>query len=120
VAVKGTGGSGTVSGIRWVDGGYEHTCAITLADTAYCWGRNDRGQVGDGTTTGPRLAPTQVVSTSGSGSLSSIAAVAAGLEHSCAYRRDDTTAYCWGRNTSGQLGNGTTTDSPVPVATDGP
>jgi alpha-tubulin suppressor-like RCC1 family protein len=118
--MTGPGGSGTLSSVRWVDGGSEHTCAITLGDTVYCWGRNDRGQVGDGTTTGPRLSPRQVVSTSGSGALSSVTSVAAGLEHACAYRRDDTNGYCWGRHNGAPLGDGTTTDSPVPVATDEP
>jgi alpha-tubulin suppressor-like RCC1 family protein len=120
VPVSGPGGSGTLADLRWIDGGSEHTCATTLAGTVYCWGRNDQGQVGDGTTAGPRLSPTQVVSTSGSGTLSSISAAAAGSEHSCAYRRDDDTSYCWGRNDQGQLGDGTTVDSPVPVATNGP
>ncbi|MDH3731255.1 MAG: signal peptidase I, partial [Acidimicrobiia bacterium] len=98
VAVIGVGGVGMLTNVRWVDGGLEHTCVATLADTALCWGRNDKGQVGDATTVSPRLSPRQVVAPSGTGTLSPVAAVAAGSEHSCAFRRDSTTGYCWGRN----------------------
>jgi signal peptidase I len=121
VQVTAIGGTGTLGNVRWVDGGVEHSCAATLADSVVCWGRNDKGQVGDGTTTSPRTSPRQVVSTSGSGSLASVSAVAAGSEHSCAFRRDATAAYCWGRNDKGQLGNDKATgDSAVPVVTSGP
>lgn len=118
--VLGVGGVGTLSNIRWVDGGSEHSCATSLADTVFCWGRNDRGQVGDGTVVSPRTTPRQVVSPSGSGVLTPVSAVAAGSEHSCAFRRDATSGYCWGRNDKGQLGIGGGADSSIPVATSGP
>jgi len=119
--VVGIGGVGGLSGVRWVDGGVEHTCVSTRSDTVACWGRNDRGQVGDGTTVSPQTSPREVVAPSGTGVLSSIAAVAAGREHSCGFRRDANTAFCWGRNDKGQLGTGGSPgESAVPVETLGP
>jgi alpha-tubulin suppressor-like RCC1 family protein len=62
-----------------------------------CWGYNEYGQVGDGTTT-QRNAP---VAVSG---LNNAVAIASGLLHSCALLADGTVR-CWGLNTVGQLGN---------------
>jgi alpha-tubulin suppressor-like RCC1 family protein len=92
--------------------GGEFTCGISNGDgKVYCWGRNDYGQLGDGTTT-DRLVPTPV-NTSGALNGLTVQSVTAGLYHACAIASD--TAYCWGRNDFGQLGNGATTDSTVPV-----
>ena len=68
--------------------------------TVACWGANDSGQLGDGTTLS-RTTPTDVAG------LTDVATVAAGAAHSCAVRRDGTAA-CWGADTSGQLGDGVT------------
>jgi alpha-tubulin suppressor-like RCC1 family protein len=90
--------------------GSVHSCGVTTADRAYCWGNNDLGFLGDGTTT-PHLTPVSVV-----GGLSFRQVSAGG--HTCAvttgYR-----AYCWGSNYSGQLGDGTTTNRLRPVAVAG-
>lgn len=79
-----------------------HTCGLTAAGAAYCWGWNGHGQLGDGTTT-DQLAPVAVT-----GGLT-FASLTAGMQHSCGLT-SGVAAYCWGFNGAGQLGNGTTTD----------
>ena len=88
--------------------GAAHTCALTEGATVVCWGVNDRGQLGDGTTAS-RLQPTPV-----QGLQPGVKAITAGDSHTCAITADNF-VFCWGRNSSGQLGNGTWTDSAVPV-----
>jgi alpha-tubulin suppressor-like RCC1 family protein len=75
-----------------------HALAITRDGTAWAWGRNVEGQLGDGTTT-PRLTPVQIAS------LANVVAVSAGGAHSLAVKQDGT-VWSWGDNTYGQLGNG--------------
>ena len=96
----------TLSLGRW------HTCGLTAAaGAAWCWGRNSFGQVGDGTTGSARLAPVPVAGGP------SFVALTAGEAHTCGLAADGT-AWCWGDNRSGQLGDGTyiTTATPTPVA----
>jgi Alpha-tubulin suppressor and related RCC1 domain-containing proteins len=90
-----------------VDGGENHTCAVTQQGDVYCWGRNHYGQLGDGTTI-LRSSPVLV------GGLGRVVSVGAGVTHSCALLRN-TRVFCWGRNTYGELGDGTTANSLVPV-----
>jgi hypothetical protein len=104
--------SGLSSGAAAVAGGAYHTCALTTAGGAKCWGRNANGQLGDGTTT-DRLTPVNV-----SGLTSGVVAVATGGFHSCALTGAGAVK-CWGRNSEGQLGDGTTADRATPVGVSG-
>ena len=92
--------------------GGDHTCALSDAGKMRCWGWNKFGQLGDGTTTN-RSTPIDVASLP-----DGIVAIAAGGAHSCAITAPGGVS-CWGRNTVGQLGDGTTTDHPTPVAVNG-
>lgn len=94
-----------------VSAGWRHTCALTPAGAAYCWGDNTFGQLGDGTLI-QRLAPTAV---SGGHTFS---VVTVGNLHSCALTTAGA-AYCWGSNGSGQLGDSTTTQRQAPVLVHG-
>ncbi|MHB8512304.1 MAG: RCC1 domain-containing protein [Actinomycetota bacterium] len=89
--------------------GAGHTCALTFAGTVRCVGWNYYGQLGNGTTNG--VANTTLSDVIG---VSSIIGIAGGYFHACAIVTDGS-GRCWGGNTMGQLGNGTTTDSDVPV-----
>lgn len=88
-----------------------HTCATRVDGSGRCWGANDAGQLGDGTT----LQRSTPVPVSG---LSRAIAVVAAEEHSCALR-NDATVRCWGGNDAGQLGDGTTTQRTAPVQVTG-
>ncbi len=81
-------------------------CARLPDGTVMCWGENDQGQVGDGTTT-LRLAPVAVQGLAGA------AQVVVGRDAACA-RLDDGTVSCWGGNTYGQLGDASMKSSAVP------
>ena len=91
--------------------GGSHTCALSGEGVAYCWGRNDHGQLGDNTTI-PRQSPVAVL-----GGLA-FETIDAGASHTCG-RTSSGAAYCWGRNDRGQLGDGSIIDRPVPVAVTG-
>src|SRR5438034_185888 len=92
-----------------VTAGAAHTCGVTAAGTAYCWGDNGFGQLGDGTTTS-QSSPVLVQAPPGV----SFAAATAGVADTCGVTAAGT-PYCWGRNLAGQLGDGTTTDRLTPV-----
>ena len=88
------------SSLKFVDvaAGRNHTCAVAESGSVYCWGGNQYGQLGDGTTTGTR----QPFSVSANASIS-FESVTAGQWHTCALDQQGR-AYCWGRNHEGQLG----------------
>lgn len=97
-----------------IDTEYHLTCGIeTGTGRGYCWGKNSFGQVGDGTTT-DRLVPTLV----GNGTLG-FSSIDAGGEVACAVEAQTNVGYCWGLNNLGQLGEGTTTDRPLPTMVGG-
>jgi alpha-tubulin suppressor-like RCC1 family protein len=85
-------------------------CGLTTGGAAYCWGHNDGGQVGDGTTLLPRRSPVAVA-----GGLT-FRTITVGGYHACGITLDGA-AYCWGWNSSGELGDGTTDSrvTPTPV-----
>jgi len=88
--------------------GGSHSCGLTVAGTAFCWGNNAFGQLGDGTVTNSNV-PVRV---SGGHVFSSLSA---GASFTCGITTTGG-AYCWGNDSQGQLGDGTTVNSNVPVA----
>ena len=117
VQVLDPAGGTALSGIVALTAGAKHACALLDTGAVDCWGFNGNGQLGNNTTTDSHL-PVQVLDTSGSAPLTNVTAIAAGASHECAVLNDGT-ALCWGWNQYGQLGNGTTVDSAVPVAVSG-
>ena len=113
VQVVGSGGSGTLDGVVDISTGEAFTCAVLDVGSVWCWGRNDKGQLGTGNTSSA-TSPVQVVGVGGSGTLSDAIDVAAGQKHACAVQADGD-VYCWGEGNVGQLGNGTTSNSSTPV-----
>ncbi|HVZ50565.1 MAG TPA: Ig-like domain repeat protein [Pseudolabrys sp.] len=117
VQVLDPGGGTALSGIVALTAGGYHACALLTTGTVDCWGFNFFGQLGNNTTTDSHL-PVAVLDTSGSAPLTGVTAVTASNDHTCAVLNDGTVR-CWGWNLHGQLGNGTNTDSAVPVAVSG-
>lgn len=102
---------GLSANIVAVSAGAEFTCALNTTGTVQCWGRNDYGQLGDGTTsTSP--APITVPG------LSDVAVIGTGAFHACALVTTGE-VLCWGRNHRGQLGDGSTTPRPAPTPVQG-
>lgn len=95
--------------IQQLAAGEYHTCALTTSGGVLCWGDNRSGQLGDGTTVAKPM-PTVVTGLS-----SGVKAITAGWYHTCALTTSGG-VLCWGRNSSGQLGDGTTLDKLTPTA----
>jgi alpha-tubulin suppressor-like RCC1 family protein len=93
--------------------GKTHTCALASNGVAYCWGAGNVGQLGHGQTANSTI-PVAVSPPSGEPALT-FSSVSAGAGHTCGVASNGA-AYCWGNGNSGQLGNGDTADSSVPVA----
>src|SRR5262249_41434149 len=81
-----------------------------------CWGNNLYGRLGDGTTTA-RSTPVPVLAAVGS-PLPGVVAIAGGFSHTCGLTAADG-LQCWGYNASGQLGDGSGTDRPLPTSVTG-
>jgi len=99
--------------LSFVTAGTHHTCVLTRTGTALCWGANDFGQLGDGSSQ-PRSAPRPVRPPMGGNAALTFETLSAGQRHTCAIARTKR-LYCWGDNRFGQLGDGTTTQRVVPV-----
>jgi alpha-tubulin suppressor-like RCC1 family protein len=92
-----------------VSAGDHYTCGVTAGGAAYCWGLNSYGELGDGTTIS-RTSPVAVM-----GGLTFATVSATAYAHSCGVTTGGA-GYCWGYNTSGEVGDGTTTQRTSPVA----
>jgi alpha-tubulin suppressor-like RCC1 family protein len=97
--------SGGQSFIQIVMGG-EHTCGLSDAGQAFCWGDNSLGQLGDGTQSEGVKMPVPV------GGEHAFFWLAGADHHTCGL--DEGRAFCWGFNDAGQLGDGTVTMRRLP------
>lgn len=112
--------SGVLSGkiVSSISIGQYHSCAIA-GGAVYCWGWNNHGQIGDGTTTANMTKPV-AVSTVGALGGKTVTSISLGNYHTCAIAGG--AVYCWGWNSSGRLGNPaavTLQNTPIAVDTTG-
>jgi alpha-tubulin suppressor-like RCC1 family protein len=92
--------------------GYSHVCGIAQDSTAYCWGYNRSGELGDGTEI-DRSSPTPVA-----GGMKFLS-IAAGFLFTCAIAAETSVGHCWGNNWNGSLGRpGGNSSVPVPITGD--
>jgi alpha-tubulin suppressor-like RCC1 family protein len=95
-------------GLTWstIQVGWFGSCGLTTTGSAYCWGSNSSGQLGDGTFTGKPLRSLV------SGGLT-FSSLGVGGDHTCG--RVGTAVWCWGYNGYGNLGDGSSSNKNVPV-----
>lgn len=105
---------GLASGGAQLAVGVHHACVLDEVGRVRCWGGNDFGQVGGPQAGAAVLEPFEVP-----GLPAPVIAVAAGGGHSCAIAGPERQVLCWGWNLQGQLGDGGSSDSAVPVAVQG-
>jgi alpha-tubulin suppressor-like RCC1 family protein len=106
------------AGLVRVSAGDSFTCGVAEDGHALCWGVNVAGELGNGEIGPPARTPTPVHGSLTFTDVSTIGAPRYGYPHACGLTVAGT-AYCWGSNVNGQLGNGGTTSSATPVAVSG-
>jgi len=114
VATAGTPMAGKT--ITAIEVGRSYSVAVDSTGQAYSWGENVNGQFGNNSTT-PSIVPVAVTTSGTPIAGKVITSVAAGMEHTIA-RDSEGKVYGWGRNNEGQLGNDSTAQGILPVATD--
>ena len=121
-AVLTESGGTPLSGVREISLGSSHTCALLEQGGVKCWGNEGDGRLGNGIATqhsvlsGIQFFPVDVLAESGnSGNLSEVAQLFSGAFHSCGLISNGKMK-CWGDNSYGRLGDGTTHDRGRPVA----
>jgi alpha-tubulin suppressor-like RCC1 family protein len=105
--------AGLPSDVASISSDFDHVCALTRGGAVWCWGTGIHIQLANGSTTVTSAQPIAVPSLSGG-----VASVSAGVDYSCAALLDGGIA-CWGSNADGELGDGTTATSSVPVRAKG-
>ncbi len=113
VQVSGVGGAGVLQNVTQISTGDAHGCAVTSDGSAFCWGDDTFGQLGNGAGNESQT-PTRVLGVGGAGFLQNITQISAGNAHGCAVMSDGS-AFCWGADGSGQLGNGAAGNSQIPT-----
>ena len=104
--------TGLTSGVASITAGGSHSCALTTGGAVKCWGANISGQLGNGTNSNSSS------SVAVTGLSSGVTSISAGSSHTCAVTTSGA-AKCWGGNSEGQLGNGTTISRSTPVSVGG-
>lgn len=100
---------GLSSGVVAIDAGMNHVCALLATGALKCWGSNDVGELGNGSNVYYSTVPADVIGLS-----SPVVDFSCGADHTCAILANGKVE-CWGFNGLGQLGDGTTVQSSVPV-----
>lgn len=113
--------TGSLSGktIKTVTMNWQRTCVLASDNQVYCWGGDDYGSLGDNVSTSgnPKSVPTPLYTAGALSGKTILSLSAEGDYHNCVLASDKK-AYCWGYNNYGQVGDGTRTTQPVPVAVD--
>ena len=106
--------SGVLAGkaLTQLSAGDQEACALDSAGAAYCWGDNGEGGLGDGSTQNSSVPV--AVDTSGVLAGKTLTQITVGSGHACALDSSGS-AYCWGGNNSGELGDDSTSMSDMPV-----
>jgi alpha-tubulin suppressor-like RCC1 family protein len=110
--------SGVPAGAVDVTAGFNHTCVRTASFGLACWGRNMHGQVGDGSTADRHTPVTVCADPACSSPINDIFTVSGGGDHTCAMALTGG-PWCWGRNTHGQIGDGSNTQRSAPAVVPG-
>jgi alpha-tubulin suppressor-like RCC1 family protein/HEAT repeat protein/pectate lyase len=118
VLVKEPDGAASLKNLLAVVSDGAHVAALRENGTVLCWGFNQYGQVGIGTTADKQILPTPVKGPGGKDTLDGVSTIAAGGYHTLAVRSGGT-VWAWGCNMDGRLGDGTTTDRHTPVEVKG-
>lgn len=97
---------------RTIEGGYGHTCGVRTDGSAWCWGDGNGGVLGGSSTT--TSVPVRIQTDTGGVGWSDWTHLTVQRAHGCGTRSDGS-AWCWGLNSSGELGDNSTTSRPRPV-----